>query len=169
MTTQTLERKTGLLAADKDLFKQVAGHWVSGVAIITTIDAQDRPFGLTMSAVTSLSLDPMQFLIAVDKRSTSLPALHESRKFCINFLSAGQRDVAMRFAGKSQDKFSETPHVRSIDRLPVITGNLATLICDAAEILPGGDHDIIIGDVRHIEVLGGEPMVHFRGAFRDLA
>jgi 3-hydroxy-9,10-secoandrosta-1,3,5(10)-triene-9,17-dione monooxygenase reductase component len=168
MTTQTLERHPATETPSKEQFKLAAGHWASGVAIITAADSADRPFGLTMSAVTSLSLDPMQFLIAVDKRSTSLPAIRETRRFCINFLTAAQRDVAIRFAGKSPDKFTDTPHHRGVNRLPVIDGSLVTIACDVGDIVAGGDHEIIIGDVVHIHVAGGEPMVHFRGAFRDL-
>lgn len=167
MTTQTGPIQGS--APTPELFKLAAGHWASGVAIITAADPSGQLVGLTMSAVTSLSLDPMQFLIAVDKRSASLPAIRDSGLFCINFLSAGQRDVAMRFAGKSANKFEGVEHRFLANGLPVIDGNLVTLGCRVAQILHGGDHDIVIGDVEHVDVQGGEPMVHFRGSFRALA
>jgi len=151
-------------------FRRVAGSWATGVAVVTTVDADGRPFGLTMSAVSSLSLDPPQFLICVDRRADSLPALERSRLFCINLLGRGQEELSRRFASTIADKFGGMPHHRlAVSGLPVLAGVIGFVACRVGALLPGGDHVIIIGDVLQAETFGGEPLVHFRGEYRELA
>lgn len=145
-------------------FKQVAGRWASGCAVVTTVTPDGEMSGVTMSAVTSLSLDPMQFLICVDKRSRTLEALRESGRFVINMLAKGQRDVALRFASKVDDKFAATAY-RMEEGLPVLDGTLGHVRCEAVRILDGGDHEIVIGEVHAVTVSEGEPLVHYRGGF----
>ncbi|MFT8243976.1 flavin reductase family protein [Roseomonas sp. BN140053] len=154
---------------DVATFRHVAGHWASGVAVITTRDAAGRLFGLTMSGVTSLSISPMQFLICVDNRSTSLPAILESEHFCINYLAAEQEQVSRTFAGKSEDKFATVPYRLLPSGTPAIDGALALIDCRIASSMPGGDHTIIVGDVLHAEASEREPLVHYRGRYRGLA
>ena len=153
---------------DTDLFRRVAGHWATGVAVVTTVDAAGRPFGLTMSAVTSLSLSPMQFLICVDERAESLAPLLASGFFCINLLAAGQEEVSRRFASKIADKFAGVPHRIHDSAVPVLEGTVAHVVCRIASALPGGDHRIIVGEVLDADAPGGEPLLHFRGGYRAL-
>lgn len=156
------------LAAAPDLFKTVSSHWPSGVAIITTVAADGGLHGLTMNAVIALSLDPMQYLISVDRKSNTLPVLKAARRFCINFLGEGQRDTCMLFASKATDKFASVEHHFSRTGLPVLDGVVSCIDCDVDAIVPAGDHEIIIGNVCHIEHFGGEPLVHFKRAFHTV-
>ncbi|HTZ81298.1 MAG TPA: flavin reductase family protein [Stellaceae bacterium] len=153
---------------DTALFRKVAGHWATGVAVVTTVDAAGRPFGLTMSAVTSLSLSPMQFLICVDERSDSLAPMLASGFFCINLLAAGQEEISRRFASKLMDKFTGVPHRRHGSAVPVLDGTVAHVVCRITAALPGGDHRIIVGEVLDADAPGGEPLLHFRGGYRAL-
>jgi 3-hydroxy-9,10-secoandrosta-1,3,5(10)-triene-9,17-dione monooxygenase reductase component len=154
---------------DRDLFKSVSSQWPSGVAVITTLCEKGRPHGLTMSAVISLSLEPMQFLISVDKRSATLPIIKRRGRFAINLLSKSQEDVGMRFASKSEDKFSRLDYRLSALGLPVIEGAVATISCDIYSVLPGGDHELIVGDVIDIEHFGGDSLIHYKRAFHSVA
>ena len=79
-------------------FRYVLGHFASGVTVVTTTDADDRPAGLTASAFTSVSLDPPLVLICVDHKSQTYPALLERGRFAINILGTEQQDIARRFA-----------------------------------------------------------------------
>lgn len=157
------------LPAGPDLFKMVSSHWPSGVAIITTVAEDGSLHGLTMSAVIALSLDPMQYLISVDSNSNTLPVLKATRRFCINFLSQDQRDICMLFAGKAANKFASVDYRLSKTGLPMLAGSVSCISCDAAKIIPSGDHEIIIGDVLDIEHFGGDPLIHFKRAFHTTA
>lgn len=152
----------------QNLYKTVASHWPSGVAAITAASDDGVPHGLTMSAVIPLSLEPMQFLISVDRRSATLPVLKASGRFCINFLNREQADVGMCLAGKAADKFTAVKHHQSAWGVPVLDEAIARITCDVHSVLPGGDHEIIIGDVLDIEHFGGEPLVHLKRAFHTV-
>ncbi|MEW6634029.1 MAG: flavin reductase family protein [Pseudomonadota bacterium] len=153
------------LPIGRDLFKTVSSHWPSGVAVITTAAGDGTLHGLTMSAVIALSLEPMQFLISLDKTSNTLPMLKETRRFCINFLSREQQDICMLFASKAADKFASVSHRLSDMGLPIIEGAVSCISCDVNSIIASGDHEIMIGDVRDMEHFGGEPLIHFKRSF----
>ncbi|RAH97366.1 hypothetical protein DLJ53_29665 [Acuticoccus sediminis] len=145
-------------------FKKVAGRWASGCAVISSVGSDGHFHGVTMSAVTSLSLDPMQFLVCLAHSSRTFTAVTESQRFAINMLAAGQQDLAMHFASRHDDKFDSVPHVLH-DKVPVISGALGYVVCKAARILDGGDHAIIIGDVAHLGISEGEPLLYYAGRF----
>lgn len=151
---------------DAELFRTAAGYWPTGVAVITTLDAEQRPYGLTANAVTSLSIDPLQYLISVSQRATSLPMILQSRLFCLNFLAEGQEDVARIFASKKDYKFGDFAWHRLPNGLPVIDGSLARIACEVVAVHEGGDHKIIVGGVNHIGITGGNPLMFFRGGFQ---
>jgi flavin reductase (DIM6/NTAB) family NADH-FMN oxidoreductase RutF len=135
---------------------------------IVTCNGPDGPAGLTTSAVTSLSLDPLLLLVCFDNGSRTLAAVREARRFAINVLRAGQEDLAAVFASKrvARDKFEAVTHVDA-HGVPVLDGALAWLACDLRELYPGGDHTIGIGAVTHLDAdPAGEPLVWFRGAYR---
>jgi 3-hydroxy-9,10-secoandrosta-1,3,5(10)-triene-9,17-dione monooxygenase reductase component len=155
--------------AAKALFRAVASHWASGVAVITTLGADDVPSGLTMSAVTSLSIKPMQFLICVDDRSNTLSPLLESGQFCINFLAHDQESIAMRFASKLGRKFNGLSSKKLRSGSILLDGVLAFADCKVSAVHEGGDHRIVIGEVIEMAAFGGEPLTYFAGAFRKLA
>ena len=81
-------------------FRKASGLWATGVSIVTTVDGDGTPFGLTMNSVTSLSLDPPLYLVNLDKGSDTLNALLVSRAFCINVLASDQQPLSNAFAKK---------------------------------------------------------------------
>jgi flavin reductase (DIM6/NTAB) family NADH-FMN oxidoreductase RutF len=153
---------------DFALFRLIAGHWLTGVAIVTSADRDGRPFGLTMSAVTSLSLDPPQFLICIDNRSDTLPAIRASGCFCIQYLRSDQEAVAAAFARKNSDKFSPFHFHPGHTGAPILDGVIAFAECRVHATYPGGDHTIVVGDVVYGEAVGGAPLAYFRGGYRSL-
>ena len=151
-----------------DLFKQIAGHWLTGVAVVTATAADGELCGMTMSAVTSLSLDPPQFLVCMDKRAKTLAAIAHSKAFCIHFLSEHQRDLSNHFARPGGDRFTGIPYSTGETGAPVLEGVIAFLECRLAELLPGGDHSIVIGDAVTGAVPGGHPLAYFHGGYHKL-
>jgi flavin reductase (DIM6/NTAB) family NADH-FMN oxidoreductase RutF len=156
------------LDTDPGLFKAVCCQCPSGVAVVTTVGPDGAPHGLTMSAVIALSLSPMQFLISVDRDATTLPMIRQSGQFGINFLNKSQQDIALRFASKSSDKFTSVKHRFSAQGAALIDDAVSSVVCDVHAIIPGGDHEIVIGDVVAIEHFGGEPLVYFNRGFHTV-
>ena len=151
-----------------EMFRKLAGHWLTGVSVVTTVDQNGQPVGMTMSAVTSLSLDPPQFLICVDNRARTLAAIVARGHFCINYLRQDQENLASAFARRGEDRFAALAHRVEHTGSPVLEGAIAFIECRVNAVHPGGDHTIIIGDVAHGDAPGGEPLAYFRGSYRRL-
>lgn len=150
---------------DVTTFKRAAAKWATGCAVITTQEVAGTPTGITMSAVTSLSLDPMQFLICLDRSSRTLGVIEQANGFAINFLAVGQEAIALRFASRRDDKFEGIAWRPARFGIPVIENCLANIVCSVARTVDGGDHVIVIGDVLEVEAAGGDPLLHFQGGF----
>ncbi|GLK56411.1 flavin reductase (DIM6/NTAB) family NADH-FMN oxidoreductase RutF [Methylopila capsulata] len=145
-----------------------AGQFATGVAVVTTKSSEGELAGVTINAVTSLSLTPPLFLICLDHKSNTLGAVLSSGKFAIHFLAKGQTEVSRVFASKSADKFAEVDYVAGENGSPIISGVLAAAECSLAEMCLGGDHTIIIGQVEKVHIHGGEPLLYHRGAYAAL-
>src|SRR5512143_3780975 len=90
---------------DKQEFRRVLGHFAAGVTIVTTVGDDGKPYGLTATAFTSVSLEPPLVLVCVDKRSESHPHFLASGVFTVNFLTREQEEISRRFAISGGDKF----------------------------------------------------------------
>jgi flavin reductase (DIM6/NTAB) family NADH-FMN oxidoreductase RutF len=124
---------------------------------------------MTMSAVTSLSLDPPQFLVCMDKRAKTLAALTESRAFCIQYLSEAQQHLSSHFARPGGDRFAGVAYRQGQTGAPVLEDTLAFVECELDGILPGGDHAIVIGNAICGDVHGGHPLGYFHGAYHKIS
>jgi 3-hydroxy-9,10-secoandrosta-1,3,5(10)-triene-9,17-dione monooxygenase reductase component len=157
-------------AVDTLRYRQVIGHFATGVAIVTCYGPQG-PTGLTTNAVTSVSLEPLLLLVCFDNSSRTLPAVRAARRFCVNVLRAGQEDMARVFASKrvAREKFEAVTHMDA-HGVPVLDGALAWLACDLTGLHPAGDHTIGIGEITHMHAEpDGEPLVWFRGRYGTFA
>lgn len=120
----------------------------AGVTVTTCRDEKGTPVGATLSAVTSLSLDPPMVLACFDRGSNTLKAVMEpGTPFLLHILAQGQETVAMAFAGKGGDKFAQVAWAPGRLGLPEIAGCAAILVCRVADIVPGGDHMIVTAHV----------------------
>ncbi|MFJ5487531.1 flavin reductase family protein [Hansschlegelia beijingensis] len=145
-----------------------AGHFATGVAVVTTQSPEGELCGVTINAVTSLSLDPPLFLICLDHKSNTLGALLASGHFGLHFLAREQTEVSRIFASKQANKFETVGYTMGAFGSPLLDGVLAAAECTLSEICQGGDHTIIIGEVAKVHVHGGEPLLYHRGAYAAL-
>jgi flavin reductase (DIM6/NTAB) family NADH-FMN oxidoreductase RutF len=151
-----------------ELFKQIASHWLTGVAVVTSRAADGELHGMTMSAVTSLSLDPPQFLVCMDHRAKTLAAISSSRAFCIHYLNERQHDLSTHFSRPGAPRFSGVPHRFGKTGAPILEDVIAFVECRLAEIHRSGDHHIVIGDAIYGEAPGGHPLGYFHGGYHRL-
>lgn len=155
-------------AFDQDVFRQVVGHFASGVAVITTaLDGQ--LYGTTASAVSSLSMDPPMMLMCLNQSSSTHDAVAAAGAYAINILAADQRELAMKFGRKGPDKFDGVPY-RLSDHggVPLLGGALASLTCVVTEAPRGGTHSVFFGRVVEAGFAQGQPLAYYRGAFGRL-
>jgi len=156
------------MSISKEEFRRVLGGFPAGVTVVTTIDDDGKPYGLTATAFTSVSLDPPLVLVCVDKKAESHAHFHTSQIFAVNFLALGQEDLSRRFAVSGGDKFSEVTFRRGHTGAPVLPGALGHVECRIADIFEAGDHTIFIGQVESADTQDGEPLLYFRGTYRAL-
>jgi flavin reductase (DIM6/NTAB) family NADH-FMN oxidoreductase RutF/GTP cyclohydrolase II len=145
-------------------------RFATGVTVVTTLDADDRPYGTTANAVSSVSLDPPLVLVCLRRESETLAAIRRRARFAIHLLDSGQQELAERFAKRTDSAtWAPVPHHRH-DGLPILPGGLATLRCELHSAADGGDHEIVIGRVMRIDDgrQPSEPLVYFRGGFQRL-
>ncbi|MGE7778860.1 flavin reductase family protein [Peribacillus sp. NPDC097264] len=154
---------TNLQATSVQLFKEVMGSYPTGVTVITTVDANNQPVGLTANSFTSVSIDPLLILWSIDKKAGSYAAFNHSNYFVVNILAANQQDICWAFASKTEpDRFSKCEWQMSENNVPVIKQTYANLACKKHQVVDAGDHYIFIGQVVNIEKNDQEPMLYFR-------
>jgi flavin reductase (DIM6/NTAB) family NADH-FMN oxidoreductase RutF/DNA-binding FadR family transcriptional regulator len=160
----SVEHGTGPTALDRETFREVVGHFMTGVTVITSTHAA-RDYGMTASAVTSLSLEPPMLLVCLNKRSSTQDAITRSRRFVVNVLAEDQDSVAKQFGMPAQDKFVGVPVARGLGGTPVIQDALAILECEVASDLVGETHHVFFAEVVRARANPGAPLAYFRGTF----
>lgn len=151
---------------DSAKYRQVLGHFPTGVTVITAVD-DGAPVGLAVGSFSSLSLDPPLVLFCPGSQSSSWPKIRAAGSFCVNILAADQEHVCRVFAGKDPDKFAHVDWSRTkATGSPLIDGVLAWIDCDIEQVIPGGDHDIVVGRIRDLDATDtGGPLVFYRGGY----
>ncbi len=148
-----------------DLFRALCGRFTTGVTIITTLDANDNPCGMTANSFASVSLNPPLISVAVDHAATIYPVMRAGSRFTVNILDAHQESLSRRFAEGLDDRFDGVAWQRVNDQV-IISGTLAFLRCDKWAEIPAGDHTIFVGQVMSGETRAdGTPLVHYRGTY----
>ena len=156
-------------APDPASLRQALGNFPTGVTVITTGEGLQR-HGMTASSFNSVSLDPPLVLFSAGNESGTLAALQENGTFTINLLAADQTDLCFRFSkGTPSERFQglDTRAAASTGS-PVLPGTLGHFDCQVHQIVPAGDHCIVIGRVVGMEQsLGGQPLTFWGGKLQN--
>ena len=154
-------------AIDSDTFRRVMGHFVTGVTVVTALDGE-RPFGITVNALSSVSLDPPLVMVALDRRRFLTPIVRAGGRYAVCILSEDQQATSDCFAGAAvepgRDDFCGAAWHHGPTGLPLIDGAIATLECTVVETFSAGDHDLFIGRVDSLdnEHLHAMPLLYYR-------
>jgi flavin reductase (DIM6/NTAB) family NADH-FMN oxidoreductase RutF len=151
-----------------DQFRALLAAYATGVTVVTAI-GPNGPSGATANSVTSLSLDPPMMLACLDRGSRTLTSVRAQGHFGVNALAAGQEKLARRFSAKDPEPAKwETVDWSEQNGLPRLDGALMWVACELRDLIDGGDHLILTGNVIEAESRDGEPLLFHRGAYRDL-
>ena len=145
-----------------------AGHFATGVTVITTRDNAGRFHGLTMNAVSCVSLNSPTFLICVDVKANSLKPMLESGVFAINILAWNQDQISNVFASKGEDKFSKVTYDLGLLEVPLIKDALGCAEFRIVATHPAGDHLIIIGEAQSTRIVENNPLLYYHGKYGTL-
>ncbi len=152
------------MSIDQAEFRQALGHFATGVTVVTT--GQDGALqAATVSAFSSLSLEPPLVLVCLHNEWGGLPLLKAAGGFAVNILAADGERLSRHFAARSDDKFAGIAYHLAGNGAPLLDEALATLECRVHKLLPGGDHTIIVGEVVAMQVNTGQPLLYYRGGY----
>ena len=153
------------MAIQRQSFFEIMASFPSGVAIVTTLDAQGAPRGLTTTAVSSVSSHPPTVLVCVDLGSRTLDALRARRRFVVNFMGQGRSQLCLLFASKADDKFDGVSWRPTKTGLPLLEEDvLAWAECCTMHDLEVGDHVILVARVEAGGVVPAleSPLMYYR-------
>jgi 3-hydroxy-9,10-secoandrosta-1,3,5(10)-triene-9,17-dione monooxygenase reductase component len=152
-------------------FREVLGHFATGIAAITGIDG-GAPIGLLVNSFTSVSLDPPLVAFCVSHTSGSWPRMRRTPFHCISFLAANQQEQARRLATSGSDKFRGLTWRPSPCGMPILEGALAWIEGSVEAEYPAGDHVIVVTRVlrlaRSERAVDTGPLLYYRGAYEQV-
>ena len=151
-------------------FRRALACFASGVTVVTAPGAGRGPVGITVSAFSSVSLEPPLILVCLDNRTGAISCfLAPGSPFAVNVLAEGQAQVSRDFAGPQTYDMHGHAAEAGIGGAPLLAGAVASLECRTHAVHEGGDHRIVVGRVEGMRATpGARPLVYFQGAYRTL-
>jgi flavin reductase len=155
------------------VFRQALGRFATGVTVVTAERAPGQVHGMTANSFTAVSLEPLLVLVCVDEQARMLGVLKNAQRFGVSVLKENQRAISEFFALPEQDPevenalgicFQWTP-----SGIPVLADALVQLTCAVVASHGAGDHTIFLAEVESADVFEGEPLLFFRGSYRQIA
>lgn len=150
---------------DPRALRDAFGCFMTGVTVVTTIDAEGNPLGFTANSFSSVSLDPALLLVSIANKSINLAAFAEAKGFAVNILAESQKEVSSTFARPVEDRFSSVYWKRGPVGAPVLAGVTAWFDCTMEQVIPAGDHTILIGRIGGFEASTQPGLGYYRGAY----
>jgi 3-hydroxy-9,10-secoandrosta-1,3,5(10)-triene-9,17-dione monooxygenase reductase component len=152
-------------------FREALGHYASGITVITAL-VDGEPVGFTCQSFYSVSMSPPLVSFSVMSSSASYPKIRQAGRFAVNILSDEQVGVSNQFAGRGADKWNGVEWQVSPLGSPVIAGSLHWLDCEIYAEHAAGDHLIVIGEVKALDLqrpADTRPLLYFKGQYCDIA
>ncbi len=149
--------------------REVLSRFATGVSIVTTL-FQNRPYGLTVNAFTSVSLDPPLILICIWRNAKTHGRIRKTGFFAVNILSSTQRELSELFARKdvkNEDRFKSVTFAKDFTGAPVINHCIAYLDCKVVAQHHTGDHTIFVGEVKACRIREEEakPLLYYKSQY----
>lgn len=149
-------------------FRAAMGRFPTGVTVVTAL-TEAGPAGLAANAVSSLSLDPALLLACLDRGSRTLRAVERAGRFGVNVLGSGDAELALRFASKGPvDAKWIGVGWSERDGTPWLDAAIVWIGCELRDVISGGDHVIVTGEVLAVAERDGGPLLFHEGAYRPL-
>lgn len=152
-------------------FREALGHYASGITVITS-HIEGEPIGFTCQSFHSVSMSPPLVSFSVMTSSASYPKIRRAGRFTVNILSDEQVRISNQFAQRGADKWHDVEWQKSPLGNPIIAGSLHWLDCEIHAEHPAGDHLIVIGEVKALNLQEGastQPLLYFKGQYRNIA
>jgi flavin reductase (DIM6/NTAB) family NADH-FMN oxidoreductase RutF len=150
---------------DPRAYRVALGCFATGVTVVTVRDRAGVVHGRTVNSFTSISMEPPLVMWALGNYSSAFETYTGATHYGVSILDAGGRDLAMRFAGRGDQVLGEGEWTDGAHGVPVMTGALATLECAISELIPAGDHVMLMAQTLGYTSRDGDGLTYFRGTF----
>lgn len=156
------------MTVDQHAYRAVLGRFASGVTIVTAVGPDGHDIGITVSAFSSVSLEPPLISICIDHAASVYHPISGATHFVVNILSEGQEALARRFAESIPSRLDGIGYERGQTGAAVLLDVLGFVECEVVTRHEAGDHDIIIGAVEVATANEGKPLLYYRGGYAQL-
>jgi len=158
------ENKPPNIPSPKDLpvdLRKIMRFFPSAVTVVTSILPSGEQFGLTVSAFSSLSLEPPLVLICIRNESNATRLFKESMKYCVNILAENQRPIAETFSMAGEDtRFVGLRYRPGKTGCAMIDDTIGYIDCKIVKIVKAGDHHIFVGEAVDVQAEKKEPLLY---------
>lgn len=156
----------GLEAVDETAFREACGHFPTGVTIITALDGQRKPIGLTANSFTSVALSPPMVLWSIGESSRSFESFIRAEFYAVHILAKAQKEIAALFAGRADNKFAGLAWRGGNRGLPILPEFSVCFECQVEDVHPCGNQHLMIGRVLSIrQGETGSALTYFHSRF----
>ena len=156
------------MSIDPDAFRSLLGRFASGITVVTTVDETGRDVGMTVSAFSSVSLDPPLVVICVARDASVFNELTAAHYVVVNILAAEQESLSLRFAGPVSDRFDGLGYSRAKTGAPILDDVLAWCECRVVHRHEAGDHLLLVAEAERGAVRDHKPLLYYRGGYAQL-
>lgn len=148
--------------------RNALGNFATGITVVTAIDSNGNPQGMTANSFSSVSLEPPLVLWCVGRDSRLFELFENVDHFAVNILHSGQESISQLFAGPEGDKFGQLPWHTGLNNLPLLDDCDCYFQCAVEHRYPGGDHTIIVGRVLDFASTPLSPLIFQGGQYQSL-
>ena len=152
-----------MITQDSKFLRKTLGKYSTGVTVVTSIDNDRNPIGMTVNSFTSVSLLPALVLWCIDKKQPSYNSFMNAEGYAVNILSKDQNDICYKFASQLDNKFENVDWKISENGFPLVKNSLAWFDCKKWNYYAGGDHQILVGEVTSFDSFELEPLTYWNG------
>lgn len=151
---------------DVNKLRQVAGAFATGITVVTTEDAEGQIQGMTANSFLSVSLNPPLVLFSVDENSAILEHLAIDKAVGISILCDNQLNISNQFAGFNEEDI-EVDFLKK-GTAHIIDDCLAWYSTKIQQIIPAGDHSLILCEVLDLDRVGERDPILFYAGYRQV-
>jgi flavin reductase (DIM6/NTAB) family NADH-FMN oxidoreductase RutF/DNA-binding IclR family transcriptional regulator len=160
------QQAAGPGTVDPAHYREVMGHYPTGVAVVTASSQAGEPVGMVVGTFTSVSLDPPLVAFMPTATSGTFALMRDSKAFCVNVLAHDQLDLCRTMAVPRPGKFDGVAWSPSPYGAPALDGVVAHIHCSLDQIVPAGDHLIVLCRVQDMKVTRpATPLLFFQGGY----
>ena len=150
-------------------FRTALSRFATGITVVTTVNDDGQPVGITINSFNSVSLEPPLVVWSLGLGTKVRPVFEACRHYAVNVLAENQKHLSDRFASRDPNKFAGLDFTTGIDGAPLLDGCCARFECRNTARHAGGDHLVFISEVVRFGSSDQPPLIFHAGDYCRLA